>query len=122
MLSDLLATVKLFFLLAIENRFECPEVFVTHHSAEVPFRSEHGRGCPSFCHRFVSPSANTPGPATHSRMRVLNYVRAGQAPMQRWRHIQPVDGEAFFHAFSQAVGGVRQHSGAFERARSSPAP
>src|SRR6516164_4126749 len=66
MLSDLLATVKVFFPLAIENRFECPEVFVTHHSAEVPFRSEHGRGCPSFCHRFVSPSANTPGPATHS--------------------------------------------------------
>jgi hypothetical protein len=43
-------------------------------------------------------------------MRVLNYVRAGQAPMQRWRHVQPVYGEAFFHAFSQAVGGVRMLS------------
>lgn len=38
MLRHLLPTVKLFLMLPVENRFERPEVFMTHQSAEVLFR------------------------------------------------------------------------------------
>ena len=112
MLRDLLPTVKLFLMLvsflvlAIENRFECPEIFMTHHSAEVLFRCQQGRGCPAFGHRFVPPSANAPGATSNSGMRVLDQIRAGQAAMQRGRHIQPIDGETFFHAFPQTISCV----------------
>ena len=75
--------------------------------AKILLGGQEGRGHPALCHAAIAPAADTARPQAHARMRTFDDVGAGQATVQRGRHVQPVDGETLLQPLAQAGRGRR---------------
>jgi len=85
-----------------QNRLQSPEFAIAHDPAEVLLRSEEGRSHPASDHRAVLPICDAARADAYSGVWTFNDVSRRQATLQRGRHTQPVDGEAFLQSFAQA--------------------
>jgi len=65
----------------VEDRFQRPQVLVSHDAVEALFSSEEGRSHPAQNHLAVLPVRNAAGLNAHSGMRALDDVGGRQAAM-----------------------------------------
>ncbi len=86
----------------MQDRIQSPQVAVTHDLTEVLFGGQERRRHPAFHHAAIAPTADPARPHTHARVRTFDDVGAGQAAVQRGRHVEPIQGETFLQSLAQA--------------------
>ena len=87
---------------SVEDRIQSPEIPEAHNLPKVLLGCQKGCCHPALDHATIPPTTNPPGAHANAGMRTLDDVRGGQAPVQRHRDVQPVDGETLFQSFHQA--------------------
>ena len=83
----------------VEDRFQGPEIAMTHDSIASLLCSEEGRSHPAQHHLTVLPVGHAASLDPHSGVRALDDIGGRQAAVQRRRDVQPVDGKALLQAF-----------------------
>jgi len=85
----------------VEDRFQGPQIAISHDLVKPLFCSDEGGSQPANHHPAVLPVSDAAGLDAHSGMRALDDVGGCQAAHQRRRQAKPVDGKAFLQAFQQ---------------------
>ncbi|MCK4300828.1 MAG: PD-(D/E)XK nuclease family protein, partial [Planctomycetes bacterium] len=86
----------------VQIRLEDPQVLVAHDPPEALLALHARRGRPAQNHGHIPPSAHPSGSLSHAGVRRRDDVRRRQAPPQRPRQAQPIDGEGLLQPLPEA--------------------